>query len=107
MYLENTSTAWVIAFLVFILWFSLNWLDYGSFKKSLDIDDETRKKFSFFYHWQFKIILVIIFAIIYIGFGQDMGRRTLEDTKASYLMFIVGWPLFLIAILMLFPNQKK
>ena len=54
-----------------------------------------------------KCSLVFSFALAYIGAGIDYGRRGIDDLRAIHIMFIVGWPVFLIAILMLFPNQKK
>jgi len=57
--------------------------------------------------WHTKYGLVLFFIVAYIGAGIDYGRRGIEDLRAIHIMFIVGWPVFLIAILMLFPNQKK
>ena len=58
--------------------------------------------------WHLKYGLVLFFIVAYIGFGIDMGKRGVDDyLPVTRVMFIVGWPLFLIAILMLFPNQKK
>ena len=57
--------------------------------------------------WHLKYGLVLFFIVAYIGAGIDYGRRGIDDLRAIHIMFIVGWPVFLIAILMLFPNQKK
>jgi len=57
--------------------------------------------------WQLKCSLVFFFAVVYIGAGIDFGRRGIEDLSAIYVMFIIGWPVFLIAILMLFSNKNK
>jgi len=57
--------------------------------------------------WHTKYGLVLFFIVAYIGAGIDYGRRGIEDLRAIHIMFIVGWPVFLISILMLFPNQKK
>ena len=57
--------------------------------------------------WHTKYGLVLFFIVAYIGAGIDYGRRGIEDLRAIHIMFIIGWPVFLIAILMLFPNQKK
>ena len=57
--------------------------------------------------WHTKYGLVLFFIVAYIGAGIDYGRRGIDDLRAIHIMFIVGWPVFLIAILMLFPNQKK
>jgi len=57
--------------------------------------------------WQLKCSLVLFFIVAYIGAGIDYGRRGIEDLRAIHVMFIVGWPVFLIAILMLFPNKNK
>ena len=58
--------------------------------------------------WHTKYGLVLFFIVAYIGFGIDMDKRGVDDyLPVSRVMFIVGWPVFLIAILMLFPNQKK
>jgi len=59
-------------------------------------------------HFKFekKIYLIGFFAVIYILAGFFM-RANFADVGTIPTMFIIGWPVLLIAFLMTFPNADE
>ena len=100
MYFNNFKLAVAGAMIYFFASITLSALDNYEKKGKIDFADAISR-------WHTKYGLVLFFIVAYIGAGIDYGRRGIDDLRAIHIMFIVGWPVFLIAILMLFPNKNK
>ena len=52
-----------------------------------------------------RIGIIVFFVIVYIGYASELPSvRRMAEAKMTWVMFMIGWPALLIAILMVFKK---
>ena len=55
-------------------------------------------------HW-IRIGIIVFFVIVYISYASELPSvRRMAEAKMTWVMFMIGWPVLLIAILMVFKK---